>query len=182
MADLANVPSHDDEGNVHVVVESPQGSKVKLAYDPALRTIAFSRPLLLGIQYPYDWGFIPSTRAEDDDPLDAMVVFDAPTWPGVVIACRPIGIVLVTQRETEKAKRIPNHRIIAVPKDDERYAHVNELTKRMHRELERFFVAVGQMTHKEVEVHGWAGPKRARAEIEKSTRRYAKHGQKEVGS
>ena len=123
MTDLANVPSHDDEGNIHVV--------------------------------------------------------DAPTWPGVVIPCRPIGIVLVTQRETEKAKRVNNHRIIAVPKDDERYTHVNDLTKRTHEELERFFVSVGQMTHKEVEVNGWAGPKRARAEIEKSTRRYAKHGQKE---
>ena len=68
-----------------VVVESPRGSNAKLKFDPELEAMSLSRPLTYGLTYPFDWGFVPGTRASDGDPLDAMLMWDSATYPGVVI-------------------------------------------------------------------------------------------------
>lgn len=182
MTDLLNIPSRDDAGNVYVVVEAPRGSWTKLKYDPQLKAIVFGRPLPLGITYPYDWGFIPSTRAEDDDPLDAMVLFDAPTASGVVIPSIPVGVVRIAQKETKGSRSIENDRIIAVPAGDDRYQHVRDLPKRVRKELEIFFVSAGRLSHASVEVRSWDGPKKALAAIDRAASRYAKRGEKKGAS
>lgn len=172
MAELLHLPCRDADKNVHVVVEAPRGSFVKLRFEPALGVFVFSsRALPLGLAYPYDWGFIPSTCAEDGDALDAMVLFDAPTWPGVVIPARPIGVVRMSQREPGQP-RVRNDRIIAVPTGDHRYDDVGQLPKRMREELEHFFTAVSSMTKKNVRIEGWEGPKKAERRVDEAQRAY----------
>src|SRR5436189_4396972 len=95
--DFSNLPARSKEGAFRVVVESPRDSKLKVKYDPELRAFTFSRPLIMGLRYPYDWGFIPGTAAPDGDPLDAMVFSDLPSFPGVVIECRALGVVRLKQ-------------------------------------------------------------------------------------
>src|SRR3954467_9288837 len=101
MKDLQKLPSRAGDGALHVVVESPRGSTVKLKYEPKLGAFTISRPLVLGLRYPYDWGFIPSTKAADGDPLDAMILLDAPTFPGVVVPCRPVVLIKVEQKKKD---------------------------------------------------------------------------------
>jgi inorganic pyrophosphatase len=71
-----------------MIVETPRGSSVKLAYEPGVKAFTVTRALALGITYPFDWGFLPRTIAEDGDPLDALAVHDSATYPGVILPCR----------------------------------------------------------------------------------------------
>src|SRR5712675_1438313 len=109
MAELQNIRVHSKEGEIHVVVEMPRGSAAKLEFDPDLGAFTLSKSLILGLSYPYDWGFIPSTEGEDGDPLDALVLHDAATAPGLVLKCKIIGVLEVQQREKGK-KPIRNDR------------------------------------------------------------------------
>ena len=101
ITDFESLPTRES-GAIHVVVESPGGSRVKIKYEPGLRAFKLARPLIAGLVYPYDWGFIPSTAAADGDPLDAMVFSDVPTYPGVVIECRALGVLRLEQNAKGK--------------------------------------------------------------------------------
>jgi hypothetical protein len=83
MTNFAKLPTWADKLHVYAVVETPRGSRAKLEFDPKLGAFTLAKPLLAGLTYPYDWGFIPSTRAEDGDPLDVLIIHDAATYPGL---------------------------------------------------------------------------------------------------
>src|SRR3979490_1212139 len=113
MTDFSKLPFWADKNRLYAVVETPRGSRAKLEFDPNLDAFTLSKPLLAGLTYPYDWGFIPSTKAEDGDPLDVLFIHDAATYPGLVLKCKPIGILEVIQSEKGKEER--NDRVFVVP-------------------------------------------------------------------
>ncbi|HEX7860000.1 MAG TPA: inorganic diphosphatase [Verrucomicrobiae bacterium] len=158
--DFETLPTRSRNGAIHVVVESPGGSRVKLKYEPSLRAFKLSRPLTTGLVYPYDWGFIPSTTAADGDPLDAMVFSDVSTYPGVVIECRTLGVLRLEQNGKQK-KRERNDRLIVVPIKLPRFNSFKtpeDLPERWRSELEEFFVNVTRFENKDPKLLGWAGP------------------------
>lgn len=172
MANLLKIPTWADEQYVYAVVETPRGSTCKLEFDPALRVFTLAKPLMAGLAYPYDWGFIPSTKAEDGDPLDVLVVHDAKTYPGVVLRCRPVGILEVEQKSKGKKER--NDRVFAVPDRsplETDLQDIRHLPSRAREELEQFFRATNALEDKKLEFLGWRGPAHAINSIKRLSRK-----------
>lgn len=144
--DLHKLETFAGEGVFHVVVESPRGADVKLKYSPELGAMSISRPLVLGVTYPCDWGFVPSTRGPDGDAIDAAVWWDVTTYPGVVIPCRPLAVVRVEQNRADGFGRLRNDRVLAVPVAARREM---PLAARVRQEIEQFFLAVTVLENKE---------------------------------
>jgi inorganic pyrophosphatase len=175
MPNLARLPPWAGDELVHVVVETPRGARAKLTFDPELKTFVLSKALMLGLSYPYDWGFIPSTRAEDGDPLDVMVIHDAATTPGLVLRCKIIGVLQTIQKT--KRTRIRNDRVIAVPKDSHRERElqgVEDLPSEVKEELEKFFVATDELEAKTLKFLGWQGPAQAKKLVRRCERIFKK--------
>lgn len=155
--DLVRLPTYGHDGLLNVVVETPRGARVKLRYEPDRGIFELSRPLQLGLSYPYDWGFVPSTRAPDGDALDAMVYQEIATYPGVVIPCRPIGVVHLTQKRPGSAEE-ENPRLLVVPKHETQWPDARELDAGVREQIARFFEIVVSTTDKTVRITGWGGP------------------------
>src|ERR1700744_966000 len=152
MPNLINLPPFTKDGDVYVVVETPRGSRAKFDYDPKLDSFTLSKSLLTGLTYPHDWGFVPSTKADDGDPLDVMVVHDEASFPGVVLTCRVIGILQIEQKRKGKKER--NDRLFAVPRrshSEQALQDVKDLSKPIQQELEEFFKATDELEDKELE-------------------------------
>ena len=161
VSDLSALPSFISDDVFRVVVESPRGSTLKLKYDSEQRVMTLSRPLIAGLRYPYDWGFVPSTTAPDGDPLDALVMWDNVSYPGVVLPCRPIGVLYVEQTSRTSRRRERNDRVIAVPVRAPRcdaIRDVADLDDRTRRELEQFFLAAVTFEQREPTILGWGRP------------------------
>src|SRR5437588_10077329 len=105
LRDPSTLKSSDDKKTVRVVVETPKGSRNKYAFDLEQKVFALRKVLPAGMAFPYDFGFVPSTRAEDGDPVDVLVLMDEPAFEGCVVACRPIGVIEGEQKEGEKTTR-----------------------------------------------------------------------------
>jgi inorganic pyrophosphatase len=159
MKTLDKLPTFAEEGIFHVVVESPRGSVLKLKYRADLNAMSISRPLPLGLVYPHDWGFVPSTRGEDGDPVDAVLLWDVASFPGVVVPCRPLAVVQVEQNRHDGSGRARNDRILALPVEARREARLTleSIPKRVREELEHFFVAAAALERKDVKILGWVG-------------------------
>ncbi len=118
---ISRIPAQPKPGILNVLIEIPAGSKNKYEFDKELQAFALDRVLYSSVQYPYDYGFVPNTLADDGDPLDGMVLMDQPTFPGCVIAARPIGMLEMIDGGDRDEK------ILCVPAADPRYANVKSL-------------------------------------------------------
>jgi inorganic pyrophosphatase len=171
MTNLMKLPTWADESHIYAVVETPRGSRAKLEFDPKLGAFTLSKPLLAGLTYPYDWGFVPSTKADDGDPLDVLVIHDAATYPGLVLKCKPIGVLEVLQ--TDKGRKERNDRVFVVPDRspfEGDLQDIRRLPKRAVDELEKFFEATDALETKKLTFLGWHGPRRAIKAIKNASR------------
>jgi inorganic pyrophosphatase len=161
----------NDNALIQVVIETPKGSRNKYDFDPEEKVFRLKKVLPAGMTFPYDFGFIPRTLAEDGDPVDVLVLMDEPAFPGCVLKCRLIGVIEGEQGDGKDKER--NDRVVAVEKDNHSFAdidHLDDLGKEFLRELEQFFVNYHSLSDEEFRVLGAKGPKQAKKRIEEGMR------------
>ncbi len=142
----------------NLVVEMPKNSHNKYEYDEELDIIKVDRVFYTAMALPYDYGFIPGTRSEDGDHLDGIVILDQPSYPGIMVPCRPIGVIYMVDSGEKDEK------IIAVPADDPRYSHITDLDQlgeHFQKELTHYFVHYKDLQNKKVEITSWGNREEA---------------------
>lgn len=162
--DFANLAHEADikRRECRVVVETPKGRRNKFNYEPEIQAFTLGGLLPEGLSFPFDFGFVPSTIAEDGDPLDVMILMDEPAHVGCVLRVRLIGVIEAEQ--TENGKTTENDRLVAVAVHS--YSHENlqrigDVQKSILNQVEEFFISYNKSRGKKFKVTGVHGPSRA---------------------
>ena len=155
---------------VTAIIEIPAGSRNKYELDKDSGQFKLDRVLYSAVHYPGDYGFIPRTLHEDNDPLDILVRINEPTFPGCQITCRPIGVLKMLD------KGEPDEKILAVPSDDPYHNDIYDIADmpaHYLKEIEHFFGIYKDLEGKRVEIQGWEKSVVAFKVIQRSIERYA---------
>jgi inorganic pyrophosphatase len=161
------------ESILRVVIETPKGSRNKYAFDEQQRVFGLKKVLPAGMEFPYDFGFVPSTLAEDGDPTDVLVLMDEPAFPGCVLKCRIVGII--EGRQGKKKTWVRNDRIVAVEKENHSFGdihHVKDLGKTFLEELEDFFVNYHSLRGEDYKILAAKGPAKAMKRVKDGMRAF----------
>jgi inorganic pyrophosphatase len=162
----------DNKSSIQVVIETPKGCRNKYKFDPKLRSFTLSRVLPDGMVFPYDFGFVPSTMAEDGDPIDVLLLMDAPAFPGCVIESRLIGVIEGEQAKAGKKER--NDRLIAVANRSHTYSdmqNISDMNEKLLKELAEFFVNYHRQDEVQYKFLGTKGPKEAAHLLDQAVKR-----------
>jgi inorganic pyrophosphatase len=167
----ATLPAFDEEsGDLNAVVETIKGSRNKFAYDEALGLFRLKGVLPAGASFPFDFGFVPSTKGGDGDPLDVLVLMDEPAFAGCLVPARLIGVI--TARQTERDGTVEeNDRLIAVAADSHTHEGVRklaDLSSNLIDEIEHFFVSYNEARGKTFTPTARKGPQAARTIVEQA--------------
>ena len=167
-------PVNAEVGTLNVVIETPRGRRNKYSYDHALGIFRLGGVLTAGAVFPFDFGFLPGTLAEDGDPVDGLVLMDEPAFPGCLLAARLLGVIEAEQTERDGVTT-RNDRLIAVADRDPLYGEFRsfaDLGARTLAQIEHFFVSYNQIAGKRFTPLTRAGVPRARALIRAAERRF----------
>lgn len=154
---------------VDMVVEIPKGSRNKYETHHETGHIYLDRMLFTATRYPADYGFIPDTYADDDDPLDALALVTEPTFPGCYISIRPVGLFVMQDQGREDLK------ILGVPVGDPVWRDAEslaDLPQHLLQELEHFFAVYKELEGKKTAVEGWQDAPEAFSAIERARGAY----------
>jgi inorganic pyrophosphatase len=167
---LSELATFDEEtGNLRIIVETPKGSRNKYKYDPACDCLELATALPEGMVFPYDFGFVPATVGEDGDPLDVLVLMDAPVVLGCVIRGRLLGVFEARQREKKK-DWVKNDRLVAVACHAQTHQDaktINDLRPHMPEEICEFFAGYNKLRGREFETLDISGPRKAMKIVER---------------
>ncbi len=150
--DLKPLSPSPSPGLVNLVVEIPAGSRNKYEYFDESGVMALDRVLHSSVRYPFDYGFIPNTLAEDGAPLDAMVIMEEPTFAGCLIKARPIGLLDMHDSGAYDGK------LLCVPVADPRQAGINSIRQIAPNQLEdvaEFFRTYKSLEGRVIVIDGW---------------------------
>jgi inorganic pyrophosphatase len=157
---------------VNAVVEIPAGGVNKYEYDKKLHVFRLDRTLFSPVHYPGDYGFVPSTLADDGDPLDVLVLVDQPTFTGCLVEVRPIGMLEMLDQG------IRDEKVLAVSSSDPRYEKTRDYTDvqpHILREIAHFFEIYKDLEGKRTKMIAWHDIAAAHRAIRDSVARFQQH-------
>ena len=166
-------------GRIHVVIDTPAGSRSKYKYDSALGLFRISRVLPAGSVFPYDFGSIPGTRAPDGDPLDVLVLGLPPSFPGCLVTVRLVGVLHALQREA--GRTIRNDRLIGIgetPVNRVRLRELRSLDAERLRDIEHFFESYNRRQGRQFRISGRGGRRAAEVVLARGLRAFARAGRR----
>ena len=169
-------PFGDDETTLNVIVETIKGSRNKITFDPKRGLYELTGILPIGASFPFDFGFVPSTLADDGDPLDVLVLMDEPAFAGCLVPSRLVGVITAQQQETDGTVE-RNDRLIAVAAKSRTHEDVralSDLADPLLEEIEHFFVSYNEIKGKKFEPTGRKGARAARTIVEEAAARHAR--------
>jgi inorganic pyrophosphatase len=172
-----------DSGFVNAIIDTPKGSRNKFKYDPKLGIFKLGGALPLGAVFPFDFGYLPSTKGGDGDPLDILILMDEPAFPGCLVEGKLIGVIEAEQTEGQETTR--NDRLIAVAASSRNHSHVRflgDLNSNLVHEIERFFISYNETKGKTFKILGRSGPDRAITVIETAMKSFRNSRGKKAGS
>jgi inorganic pyrophosphatase len=161
----------------NVVIEIPAEGINKYEYDKQLHVFRLDRNLYSPVHYPGDYGFVPSTLSDDGDPLDVLVLVDAPSFPGCVMQVRPIGLLKMLDQG------VLDEKVLAVGNKNPRYTDVwnySEIYPHVLKEVTHFFSIYKDLEGKRVEVKGWHDASHARESVVNAARNYRENKERKL--
>src|SRR5579862_6646279 len=164
MADLSTLSPQFDQkkSTCRAIIETPKGCRNKFDYDPDSGLFMLGGLLPEGMMFPFDFGFIPSTLGDDGDPLDILVLMDAPAHVGCLIEVRLVGVISAEQ--IEHGNKETNDRLLGVAihsYDHEDINTIDDVSETLLSQLEEFFVSYNKQRGKKFRITGTGGPKKA---------------------
>lgn len=170
-----------DTGLVRVVIDTPKGSRNKYKFDSRLGLLKLSRILPAGMSFPYDFGSIPSTCAEDGDALDVLVLGEAPLFPGCLVQVHLIGVIRAVQKE--RRKMIRNDRLLATletPVNKPSITQLNQVDGQQLKDIEHFFRSYNQAQGREFRITGRGGARQAQKMFRDAIREFDRSKSKQA--
>lgn len=179
MADLSKLPAQLDpkKRTCRAIIETPKGCRNKFDYDPKSGLFMLGGLLPEGMVFPFDFGFIPSTLGADGDPVDILVLMDAPAHVGCLIDIRIIGIIQAEQ--TADGKTESNDRLLGVAihsYDHEDLESIDDVNKSLLDQLEAFFISYNKQRGKKFRVTGTGGAGKAMKLLKAGIKAHEKEG------
>lgn len=175
-AGLMRLPAFEGE-LLNAIIETPMGARNKFIYDEKLGLFRLKKVLPAGFVFPFHFGFVPSTWAEDDGPLDVLVLMEEPAFPGCLVPSRLLGAIEAEQ--TKLGKVVRNDRLIAVADEMPSLGHYRTLAdveENLIKQIEHFFVSYNEAEGKRFTVLGRADLKRAKELVAEGERKFRGRG------
>jgi len=175
MPDISRLPHRLDKAKheCQAIIETPKGRRNKFKYNPDSALFSLSHLLPEGFSFPFDFGFIPSTAAEDGDPLDVIVLMDEAAHVGCLLHVRLIGVFKMVQ--TEEGKQSQNDRLLAVATQSFAFCDVqsiSDLNESLVQQIGEFLALYNKNQGKQDDLQGIEGPARAVELLEQAAARF----------
>lgn len=161
-----------DKKCLNVVIETPKGSRVKYSYGAETGMFEVKKALPEGMMFPFNFGFIPGTKAEDGDPVDILILNEEPLVPGCLVKARAIAVIEAEQTE-KNGKKMRNDRLLgmAIAKQTPTFMEKLRVDKKTLSEIEYFFASYNKLSGKRFKVVGKGGEKKALAMVRSCLKR-----------